>query len=77
MLDLCDAVVASWLPGTEAQGIADVLFGFEPFTGRLPYEWPRTMEHVRSRNGEAPLFPLSYGLTTERLKTSRRTASPD
>lgn len=77
LLDLCDAVVAAWLPGTEAQGIADVLFGFEPFTGRLSYEWPRTMEHVRSRNGEAPLFPLSYGLTTERLKTSRRTASPD
>jgi beta-glucosidase len=66
VLDLCDAIVASWLPGTEAQGIADVLFGIEPFSGRLPYEWPRTMEQVRSRNGVAPLFPLSYGLTTRR-----------
>ncbi len=66
VLDLCDAVVGSWLPGTEAQGIADVLFGIEPFAGRLPYEWPRTMARVRSPNGEAPLFPLSFGLTTVR-----------
>ena len=64
VLDLCNAVVASWLPGTEAQGIADVLFGGQPFAGRLPYQWPRTMAQVRSPNGEPPLFPLSYGLTT-------------
>jgi beta-glucosidase len=60
----CDAIVASWLPGTEAQGIADVLFGKLPFTGRLPYEWPETMEQVSSPNGHAPLFALSFGLTT-------------
>jgi beta-glucosidase len=64
VLDSCDAIVASWLPGTEANGIADVLFGRRPFTGRLPYEWPVTMEQVSSRNGHAPLFALSYGLTT-------------
>ena len=67
VLDSCDAIVASWLPGTEAQGIADVLFGRQPFTGRLPYEWPETMEQVSSPNGQAPLFPMSYGLTTGRL----------
>jgi len=66
VVDSCDAIVASWLPGTEAQGIADVLFGKQPFTGRLPYSWPATMGHVRSPNGAAPLFPLSYGLTTGR-----------
>jgi beta-glucosidase len=66
VLNVCDAIVASWLPGTEAQGIADVLFGREPFTGRLPYEWPETMDQVRSRNGRAPLFPISHGLTTGR-----------
>jgi beta-glucosidase len=65
VLDSCDAIVASWLPGTEAQGIADVLFGKLPFTGRLPYEWPETMEQVGSPNGHAPLFALSFGLTTD------------
>src|SRR5216683_2648915 len=64
VLESCDAIVASWLPGTEAQGIADVLFGKEPFTGRLPYAWPETMDQVRSSNGRAPLFPLSHGLST-------------
>lgn len=75
VLDLCDAIVASWLPGTEAQGIADVLFGVQPFTGRLPYEWPQSMEQVRLRNGSAPLFPLSYGLTTRRRDRIQPAAS--
>lgn len=35
-----DAIVASWLPGSEGAGVADVLFGDQPFTGRLPMAWP-------------------------------------
>lgn len=35
-----DAVVASWLPGSEGQGVADVLFGDHDFTGKLPVPWP-------------------------------------
>ena len=76
VLDLCDAVVASWLPGTEAQGIADVLFGMEPFAGRLPFEWPRSMAQLRSHNGEAPLYPLSFGLRTAAQRRSSATQSP-
>jgi beta-glucosidase len=34
-----DAVVAAWLPGSEGEGIADVIFGDFPFTGKLPVEW--------------------------------------
>lgn len=34
-----DAIVASWLPGAEGGGVADVLFGLYPFTGTLPFEW--------------------------------------
>jgi beta-glucosidase len=41
ILDQCDALVAAWLPGTEAAGITDVLFGDYPFHGMLPYAWPR------------------------------------
>ena len=36
-LPLMDALVAAWLPGTEGQGVADVLFGDLPFTGRLSF----------------------------------------
>jgi len=34
-----DAIVASWLPGSEGGGVTDVLFGFYPFTGTLPVNW--------------------------------------
>jgi beta-glucosidase len=57
-----DAFVAAWLPGTEGDGIAQVLFGECPFTGKLPYTWPRSMEQVPHRDGDEPLFPLGYGL---------------
>jgi beta-glucosidase len=34
-----NALVAAWLPGTEGNGVADVLFGdFQP-TGTLPFSW--------------------------------------
>lgn len=63
-LDLADAVVVAWLPGTEGQGVADVLFGDAPFTGKLPYAWPASMADVPlPQTGAAPLFPFGYGLT--------------
>ena len=34
-----DAIIAAWLPGSEGQGVADVLFGDFPFTGTLPVGW--------------------------------------
>ncbi len=34
-----DAVVAAWLPGSEGEGISDILFGDYPFTGTLPVDW--------------------------------------
>jgi len=47
-LNASDAFVAAWLPGSEGEGIADVLFraadgkvAFD-FTGRLSFAWPAT-----------------------------------
>lgn len=37
-----DALLASWLPGTEGQGIADILFGIAEPSGRLSITWPRS-----------------------------------
>ena len=34
-----DSIVASWLPGSEGKGVADVLFGLYQFTGTLPVQW--------------------------------------
>ena len=66
VLEKADAVVAAWLPGTEGEGIADVLFGdFRP-TGNLSYAWPRSMAQVAKHpgdNGYDPLFAFGYGLS--------------
>lgn len=44
--DEVDGLIAGWLPGTEGDGVADVLFGDEPFNGRLRYTWPRSMNQI-------------------------------
>jgi beta-glucosidase len=65
-----DAWVAAWLPGSEGEGVSDVLFGDYPFTGKLPYTWPRSNEQLPINENNnigktgcaAPLFPIGYGL---------------
>ena len=57
------AVVASWLPGSEGAGVADVLTGAVPFTGRLPVSWPRTAADEPVGDGREPLFALGFGLS--------------
>jgi beta-glucosidase len=62
-----DAIVASWLPGSEGAGVADDLFGLRPFTGKLPVSWPRTLAQEPINIGDPhynPLYPYGYGLTT-------------
>lgn len=61
-----DAFVAAWLPGTEGDGVADVLFGDHAPTGKLPFTWPRSMDQLPLNVGDAdyePLFPFGFGLT--------------
>lgn len=45
-LDGWDAFVMAWLPGTEGNGMTDVLFGDKPFQGTLPFTWPITNEQA-------------------------------
>ncbi|NUP79001.1 MAG: glycosyl hydrolase [Nonomuraea sp.] len=62
-----DALVASWLPGTEGGGVADVLYGKRPFTGQLPVTWPKSEAQLPINVGDAaydPQFPYGWGLTT-------------
>jgi beta-glucosidase len=67
-----DALVASWLPGSEGEGVADVLFGARPFTGRLSVTWPRTEAQEPINVGDAnyqPLFPFGWGLRTDSMRS--------
>lgn len=63
-INAADAFVAAWLPGSEGEGVADVLLRTRDgriahdFHGRLAYAWPRT-----ALPGQAPpQFPIGYGL---------------
>jgi len=68
ILAAADAILVAWLPGTEGNGVTDVLFGDHPPTGKLSHSWPRSMEQIPINVGDAnydPLFPYDFGLTYE------------
>ena len=62
-LNLADAFVVTWLPGSEGQGLADVLVGNKAggqrfdFTGTLPTVWPKT-----ANMADGVLYPFGFGL---------------
>jgi beta-glucosidase len=71
-LNLANAYVAAWLPGTEGGGISDVLFRKKDgsvaydFTGKLSYSWPRDATGTPlnvNREPYDPLFAFGFGLT--------------
>jgi beta-glucosidase len=70
ILPHADAILAAWLPGTEGDGVADVLFGKYKPTGKLGHTWPRSMAQIPINVGpngekpkEAPLFEFGFGLS--------------
>ena len=64
-INASDAFVAAWLPGSEGNGVADVLVAGpkgRDFVGRLPFAWP-----VNARSPVvSPAFPAGYGLSYTR-----------
>ena len=58
-----DAFVAAWLPGTEGEGMTDVLFGDTPFTGTLARNWPKSDEELAGLSSTPhSLFKDGFGL---------------
>ena len=68
LINQADAFVAGWLPGTQGQGVADVLVARKDgstardFTGRLSFAWPADARSPVT----SPLFPVGYGLDYRR-----------
>nr|GLL30949.1 uncharacterized protein LOC109173889 [Ipomoea trifida] len=65
VLDKVESLVAAWLPGSEGNGITDVLFGDYQFQGKLPMTWFRTVDQLpvhAQENPIDPLFPFGFGL---------------
>lgn len=58
--------VAAWLPGSEGQGVSDVLFGDFDFQGRTSFSWPKRPHIAELNFGDddyQPLFEYGYGLS--------------
>lgn len=66
LLNLSDAFVAAWLPGSEGKGVADLLIGKRyDFTGKLSFSWPKSACQTDLNVGQAgyaPLFNVGFGL---------------
>lgn len=60
-INAADAFVASWLPGSEGAGVADVLTGKREATGRLSFSWPASCEGQPVNSPEGALFAFGYG----------------
>ena len=70
-LNMADAFVVAWLPGSEGGGIADVMVASadgDPrydFAGKLPAAWPRTADM-----SDGALYDFDYGLTYDSPQTA-------
>jgi beta-glucosidase len=65
LLPYADAVIAAWLPGSEGNGVADVLFGSHAPGGKLSFSWPKasTADYHIGSAGYQKLFDVGYGLS--------------
>ncbi|HET7212049.1 MAG TPA: glycoside hydrolase family 3 protein [Terriglobia bacterium] len=65
ILPKAQALVAAWLPGTEGDGVADVLFGKSKPAGKLSFTWPKgsSSNFHRGDPGYETLFPFGSGLS--------------
>ncbi|KAL3700835.1 hypothetical protein R1sor_018857 [Riccia sorocarpa] len=64
-ISLTDAFVTAWLPGSEGNGITDVIFGDYDFQGTLSHTWFKRVDQLPMNVGDShydPLFPFGYGL---------------
>ena len=73
-INLSDAFMVAWLPGTESRGMTDVMFAAEDgkvnydVKGRLPFSWPKTPYQANLNYFDPasdPLFTFGYGLDYE------------
>lgn len=70
-INASDAFVAVWLPGSEGQGVADVILKSADnnvqydFTGKLSFSWPKLPNQTAVNRHDAiydPLLPYGFGL---------------
>jgi beta-glucosidase len=78
-INVSDAFIAAWLPGSEGDGIAEVLFGDYDFMGKLPHSWPTSEDDFKGKYGvnfwdtsKKPLYNFGYGLTYKNNESDKK-----
>lgn len=56
-----DSIVMCYLPGSEGDGVASVLFGETPFTGKLPMPYYKSLGDIGNEAADL-LYQVGYGL---------------
>ena len=65
-INAANAFVEAWLPGSEGEGVADVLTGKYDFTAKLSFSWPKRPDQTPLNVGDArydPQFAYGFGLS--------------
>ena len=76
LINLSDAFVAAFLPGTEGEGLADLLVGRRhDFSARLSFAWPGSACSTGEGPGNVVQFARGYGLSY--AKPGRTGALPE
>jgi beta-glucosidase len=65
LIEQADAVVAAWLPGSEAGALAALLSGRHDFEAVTPQPWPGSHDDLDDRSAR-PLYPTGHGLALTR-----------
>ena len=65
-INAADAFVEAWFPGSEGEGVADVLTGKNDFTAKLSFSWPKRPDQTPLNVGDVtydPQFAYGFGLS--------------
>ena len=84
-INLADAFVVGWLPGTQGAGVADVLAADQngnaayDFEGRLSFSWPSdgSGRPIAAESKSGVQFPLGYGLNYQSQTAKMASLSED
>jgi beta-glucosidase len=78
LINAANAFVEAWLPGSEGEGVADVLTGKYDFTGKLSFSWPKRPDQTPLNVGDANYDPqLAYGFGLSYAAPAKTPAVPE
>lgn len=76
-IEYFDGLVEAWLPGTEGEGVGDVLFGGYDFKGKLPITWPWYASDIPNKMTDKALQLFAYGYGLKKGETAALPAKPE